>query len=240
VAVLLHGFPGNERSFDLAQALRRAGHATVVFHYRGSWGVGGIYTWRHVLEDSASVVASLRETEMATRYRLDPKRIAVVGHSMGGFAALMTAASDPEIYAVVSIAAFDLGSVASACRQEPKLRAGYLEAFRNELLPLHGTTAEALLAEAERFASQWRLSGLAPALAERPLLLIAGSRDQVAPVGLHHTPLVQRYTTHPVPLLEYRVFHSDHTLADHRVALARCVIEFLGRSSMDGGSLGDQ
>jgi hypothetical protein len=36
----LHGFPGNERNFDVAQALRRAGYAALVFHYRGSWGVG--------------------------------------------------------------------------------------------------------------------------------------------------------------------------------------------------------
>ena len=40
VAVLLHGFPGNERNFDLAQSLRRAGYAALVFHYRGSWRRG--------------------------------------------------------------------------------------------------------------------------------------------------------------------------------------------------------
>ena len=41
VVVLLHGFPGNERNFDLAQSLRRAGYATLVFHYRGAWGSPG-------------------------------------------------------------------------------------------------------------------------------------------------------------------------------------------------------
>jgi uncharacterized protein len=43
VAVLLHGFPGHERNVDLAQALRRAGYAALVFHYRGrgAWAVRG-------------------------------------------------------------------------------------------------------------------------------------------------------------------------------------------------------
>jgi len=36
--ILLHGFPGNERNLDLAQALRRAGMNVLFFSYRG--GVG--------------------------------------------------------------------------------------------------------------------------------------------------------------------------------------------------------
>src|SRR5689334_15673236 len=37
-AILLHGFPGNERNLDLAQALRRAGMNVLFFSYRGAWG----------------------------------------------------------------------------------------------------------------------------------------------------------------------------------------------------------
>lgn len=122
VVVLLHGFPGNERNFDLAQALRRAGYATAVFHYRGSWGVGGTYAWCHVLEDSARVVAALREPGTVAEHRLDPGRLAVVGHSMGGFAALMTAAADSQVCAVASVAGFDLGAVGARCRTDPVAR----------------------------------------------------------------------------------------------------------------------
>src|SRR5918994_3657097 len=87
VVVLLHGFPGTERNFDLAQALRRAGYAALVFHYRGSWGVGGCWSWRHVLDDAASVVAAVREVTFSAAHWLDPLRLVVVGHSLGGFAA---------------------------------------------------------------------------------------------------------------------------------------------------------
>jgi uncharacterized protein len=179
LVVLLHGFPGNERNFDLAQALRRAGYAAVVFHYRGSWGVGGTYSWRHVLEDSARVVAALREPDTAARHRLAPERVAVVGHSVGGFAALMTAAVDPQVCAVASVAGFDLGAVAVRCRTDP---------------------------------------------------LIGTGRDDVAPVQIHHEPVVAAYRSHALPRLEHQVFMTDHSLSDCRVALARTVIDFLDRS----------
>jgi hypothetical protein len=40
-ALVLHGFPGNEKYLDLAQALRRAGINPVFFGYRGAWGSVG-------------------------------------------------------------------------------------------------------------------------------------------------------------------------------------------------------
>jgi pimeloyl-ACP methyl ester carboxylesterase len=124
VVVLLHGFPGNERNFDLAQALRRAAYAALVFHYRGSWGVGGSWSWRNVLDDAARVVAAVREDASMAACRLDRLRVAVVGHSLGGFAALMTAAADPTIGAVASVAGFDFGTAAKASRADPAVRSG--------------------------------------------------------------------------------------------------------------------
>jgi hypothetical protein len=50
-ALVLHGFPGNERNLDLAQAIRRAGWNAVFFHYRGAWGSEGSFGFVHVLED---------------------------------------------------------------------------------------------------------------------------------------------------------------------------------------------
>jgi pimeloyl-ACP methyl ester carboxylesterase len=229
IVVLLHGFPGNERNFDLAQALRRAGYASLVFHYRGSWGVGGSWSWRNVLDDAARVAAAVREEPMAGAHRLDPGRLAVVGHSAGGFAALMTAAADPAVRAVVSVSAFDLGAAALAIAGDPAARAGYAESWDGELLPLRGTSGAALVAEMEAAGPAWRLAGLAPGLADRAVLLIGTSRDPVTPADVYHRPLVEAYRAHPVDRLEHRVFATDHALSDHRVALARTVVDFLDR-----------
>jgi hypothetical protein len=76
----------------------------------------------------------------------------------------------------------------------------------------------------------WSLAGLAPRLADRPVLLIGTGRDPVAPAAVHHTPLVEAYQAHPVSRLEHRLFPTDHALSDHRVALARTVVDFLDRS----------
>jgi pimeloyl-ACP methyl ester carboxylesterase len=224
IVVLLHGFPGNERNFDVAQALRRAGYAVLIFHYRGSWGVGGTYSWRHVQEDAARVVTAVRDDS-----RLDPARLAVVGHSLGGFTALMTAAADPAVAAVASISGFDFG-VAAAASADPAVRAGFVEAFEGELLPLRGTSAEALVAEMVDAGQEWSLARLAPQLADRPVLLIGTSRDPVTPAPVYHEPLVAAYEAYPVKRLEHHVFASDHALSDHRVALTRRLLDFLDRN----------
>lgn len=229
VAVLLHGFPGYERNFDLAQVLRRTGYAALVFHYRGSWGMGGSWSWAHVLEDAAGAVARLRTPEIAAAYNLDPDRLAVIGHSLGGFAALMIAAADPGVAAVGSVAGFDFGTAAAACRADPAVRAAYLEDWAGALLPLNGTSAQALITEMETAGDSWSLARLAPRLATRPVLLIGTDGDMVTPADTHHRPLVDTYRAHPIPGLEHHVFHTDHALSDRRVALARTVIAFLDR-----------
>ncbi|GAA3304892.1 alpha/beta fold hydrolase [Dactylosporangium vinaceum] len=217
VVVLLHGFPGNERNFDLAQALRRAGYAALVFHYRGSWGVGGAYSWSNVLADAARAVAVAPRLDPS----LDAARVAVVGHSLGGFAALHTAAADPSVRAVAALASFDFGATA----EEPADVLQQARAmFAGDLLPLQGTSGDALFEEMMANGSAWRLADLAPRLAGRPVLLVAGEHDTVAPPARHHRPLVEAYRQEALTL------PSDHAFSGHRIALTRAVIEFLDRS----------
>lgn len=216
--VVLHGFPGNERNFDLAHALSRAGYASLVFHYRGAWGSPGAFSWAHVLEDARAAVAALR-----AEADLDAGRVALVGHSMGGYTALRTAADDPGIGAVVSIAGFDFGAAAEAVREDPATYQAYVDGFAGDIAPLAGTSSPALVAEMAEIPD--RLTSLAPALVGRPVLLIAGGRDTVAPPEVHHEPLVAAF-----PDATALVWPTDHALSDHRVALARAVIGFLDAS----------
>jgi pimeloyl-ACP methyl ester carboxylesterase len=212
--LLLHGFPGWERNFDLAHVLRRAGYATLVFHYRGSWGAGGTWSWTHVLEDSAAAVGQLRADP-----RIDAERLAVIGHSMGGFAALHTVAADPTISAVASIAGFDFGAAGTAPDPDQ-----YVEPFDGDLLPLQGTSGRALVDEMVAHGPEWRLAALAPRLADRRVLLIGASRDTAAPPEQHHLPLVEAYKN-----ADHHLFPTDHALSDHREELAEAVVTFLNR-----------
>lgn len=229
IVLMLHGFPGVERNFDLAQALRRGGYAAIVFHYRGSWGAEGVWSWGHALEDAGRVSAVVRQERFAEVYDLDPCRLALVGHSMGGFVAMMTAAVDASISAVVSAAGFDFGPVAAKCHADAVTRAAYVDAFDAELLPLRGTTGAELVSEMMAAGDEWSLRRLAPHLVDRPALLIGTGRDPVTPAEVHHHPLVDTFTRHPVPQLEHHVFDTDHQFSDHREVLADTVRSFLDR-----------
>ena len=82
--LLSHGFPGIEKNFDLAQALRRIGFHVVLYHYSGSWGSDGDYSLTHDLEDADTVLDFILQNES---YGFDKEHIYAVGHSLGGLCA---------------------------------------------------------------------------------------------------------------------------------------------------------
>jgi len=82
--ILPHGLPGYEMSGDLAQSIRRAGWNVLLFHYRGTWGVPGPFSQSSAIEDTAEIVRFLREPVNVGKYRGDPRRLVLIGHSFGG------------------------------------------------------------------------------------------------------------------------------------------------------------
>jgi len=89
---------------QIAEALASRGIAVLRVDDRGVGGSGGrdtlmTATSSGFADDTRAEVAYLR-----TRSEIDPKRIALVGHSEGGMIAPMVAASDPQIAAIVSMA----------------------------------------------------------------------------------------------------------------------------------------
>jgi pimeloyl-ACP methyl ester carboxylesterase len=226
VVLLLHGFPGWERNFDVAHALRRAGYAALVFHYRGCWGMPGRWSWAHALADTEVVLELLRQGSIGKKSVLDSSRIAVAGHSLGGFLALSATATRPWVNAVCSIAGFDFGAAAAAVRGEPSLRRRFVEAFASETAILSDTSGESLTAEMEAAGDTWSLRNLALSFRARAVMLLGTDFDDVAPAELHHHPLVDSYLNAGVHLT-HDCLPTDHALADHRVALTRSVVEFV-------------
>src|SRR5271165_4423214 len=93
--LLLHGCPGLEKNLDLAVRLRDRGWNALLFHYRGCWGSAGRYDLRTIPRDVTAAVSYLADSPL-----VDPDRIAVVGHSLGGWAAVVVAAAEPRLRAV--------------------------------------------------------------------------------------------------------------------------------------------
>jgi dipeptidyl aminopeptidase/acylaminoacyl peptidase len=225
--VLLHGLPGSERNFDLAHTFRRAGWNVLVFHYRGSWGSQGIFSFSHVLEDVFAACRFLTSTGNREVYRIDGGRIVLVGHSLGGFAALMTQASNKGIVSAASIAGFNLGLLARALRENRAPMEPLIKYYEEQLPPLRIPSARSLFEELLRFGEKWDLVNQVEKLARSSLLLIAGNRDQDAPARLHHDPLVRALQACNAGNVNEIILDADHYFSGKRVALARAILSWL-------------
>lgn len=212
--VLLHGFAGFEQNEDLAQAARRAGLNALIFHYRGSWGSTGSFSFAHCIEDTAAVVTYLRAH--AAQLAVDPRRIVLAGHSVGGHVAGIVAAQDRQIagLALISAANRRLALARPGWSEETRAR------FEGEVGPLRGTSAAALVAELKSHAQEWDLVTLAPRWRGRPVLVVSSDdrfRDEDDAVIAAAEPA----------LLSAVHLATDHAYSGQRVALTRALLQWL-------------
>ena len=226
--LLLHGNPGNERNLDLAQAIRRAGYSVLFFNYRGSWGSGGTFSRTHALEDVHAALRWARSSSTAARFRADTARVVLVGHSMGGWLALMTAAADPRVKCVAGLDSRNTGAYARMLQGNRSADSAVVAA--NDSLTTPGAPyradggGAALVSEMKANADRWDLTTHARALADRPVLLVGSA------LRSDHDGLVTALQRAGAQRLTALTWGTDHSFSDRRIALARAVVNWL-RSS---------
>lgn len=168
--LVLHGWGGNAQvMLPLARPLHEAGFAALFIDARC-----------HGLSDSDSFASLPRFAEdarhawewLAARPGIDPRRIALLGHSVGAGAVLLAAARRGEAAAVVSVSAF--AHPADMMRR-------WLAAKRIPELPAHY-----ILRHVEREIGH-RFDDIAPirsiARLRCPVLLVHGEHDTVVPAA---------------------------------------------------------
>ena len=217
--LLLHGFPGNEQNLDLAQTMRRAGWNVLTLHYRGSWGTPGNFSFHHVLEDTDAALAWLRSSA-GRAVGVDPGRIVVIGHSMGGMATAYEAGHDRAIIGAGLISAAGMNLFAGS-------RAKMIKALGDEygagtMHTLAGTSPEALYDEVKADPKPFTLNTYAAAAAMRPILVVS-SNDGLQPIDDSFAAAVTASGGSP------RRAHlaTDHSYSDMRIALQTIVIDWL-------------
>lgn len=230
--LFLHGFPGNETNIDLLQAVRRAGWNAMRINYRGSWGSQGKFSFANARADGEAAVAWLLDPANIAKYHIDPKRIVVAGHSMGGFMAADAVAAEPRVAGAVLIDSWDIGKEKAGVTSEQARKAA-IDGMRPDTAPL-ATTPEALVAEIERDAAKLDLEALSARIADRPVLMIGAEYAGAATTR----KLAAAAKAAGAKALTETYMATDHSFSDSRIALEAEILRWLARfdpSILPGG-----
>lgn len=209
-AVLLHGSPGIEKNADLAYALRDHGWNSLIFHYRGCWGSEGTYSFRTITDD---VRAAFDELCSGFHPQVDADRLVLVGHSLGGWAAILAGAADQRAKAVaVYGAAADLGAIEITEDVAAREFTPWLRMTPHEFLEQRAEAARAL-----------RPLAVVDRIAPRPLLILHGGRDRWVPAS--QAEALVAHAGEPRRYIYYE--DADHSFSWHRSQLREQLIEWL-------------
>jgi pimeloyl-ACP methyl ester carboxylesterase len=226
--LILHGYPGNEKNLDLARVLQRAGFNVMFLHYRGTWGSAGHFTFSNALKDIATAVDQVRtcfgEPECETP--VDPNKVALFGHSMGGWLAMLSAIEVPGISCAAILDFGDLGfsQFFAEHGDVPPWLKEHEEYWTLEGSPLRiegeGALSSDLLANVNRFG----LVGRSADLAKQHLFILSTGDNEGHPI------LVQALKEQKAKHLRAEVWDTDHPFNNRRVQLARAMVEYFGNT----------
>lgn len=224
-AILLHGFPGYDDPIDLAHALRQCGMNILRFHYRGSWGVKGSFSFSNCMEDVKSAIDFLTDEKSVKEFDIDTNNLFLIGHSMGGFLTL-NYACDKRIKASVAISPYDFGLIGKIGNYNQKEKDEAFEMYKTALVPLNNTSAEILMQECLDNGDKWNLPDKAKSLSNEEILITIASRDVVSKRYLHHDILASEIKKYNNNLTE-KFIDTDHSYSDKRILLAKTIAQFL-------------
>ena len=224
--LLLHGYPGNEKNLDVAQALRREGWNVVFFRYRGAWGAEGEFSYRGAEQDVQVVLDYMRDN--AKDLRIDPTRISIVGHSMGGHMAIAGILDNPDVRCAVAYDGANMGARGSGLFDSPEAAAKW-KAYGDTLFMLAGWSGDKAAAEIEQYGAQLNLEKRAKNIDGRPVLLIAADTS-VIPIDVHIKPLLKALQKGEDSNISYRLIDDDHSFSASRLELIEATSRFLRAS----------
>ena len=219
VVLMLHGQPGGDKNFDIAEALRANGYGVAVISYRGIWGSHGYYRLSHNIEDVIATVDFLRE--MAADYRLDPDRVYLFGHSMGGFSALNAMARGLQVSGAVLMAPYDTGytylydrenfTAVTNCKNRGYFNLDSENAFEED---------------AQANAESWYFRNLIPHLDQQAsYCFIDGAKDTTS----RSTDGLAEEMKRAGFRVDYHLLEDGHMFPLHRATIARIALEHFGK-----------
>lgn len=215
--IVCHGLPGNEKNLDLAQALRRAGWNAITFNYRGSWGSPGTYRFGQNPQDLHAVLTWLRAPAQVKALGIDISRMAVVGHSMGGWVTAMAGPGEPGVRALALVSAANMGQIGKGDR------ASRVSLMAENYETLAGTTPETLADEIATASDRYDFLHQAQALVHVPMLVLSAD-DGLAPQTDALVAAIRKAGGQEVTAVHVA---TDHSWSGKRIELESRIINFL-------------
>ncbi|HET9745323.1 MAG TPA: alpha/beta fold hydrolase [Chitinophagaceae bacterium] len=212
--LLLHGYPGNERNLDLAQVVRANGWNVIYFNYRGSWGSQGEFSFKHCVEDVVNVVAFCKK--YADSLQIDPSRIALFGHSMGGWVCLKALQQLPDVKKGIALSAWNIFDVTtnneSLASREKKA---------DEYFVLNKKSGKDLFKPVFEDPEYYNLTNTAETLVQKQIIMLEEYQ--------RNPSVADAIKSKNKAFFEYDVWQTDHSFTNKRVALINKVLSFLNK-----------
>lgn len=222
LAVFLHGFPGLTTNHDVEQSLRRMGFVVMNPFCRGAWGSEGYYSFDGIVDDAVAVVEWALSDNITDRLSIDSDRVFIVGHSMGGFAAINAARRLPMLRGCVCLAPYDMPWFFENDR---------VDEFAS-LLPegscLKQESPTSLFESAKENYKRLAFSQAAEDLKDINLYFIGAEKDAVAPPRDMIEPLYNKLRSlGRETALDYDLIDTNHGFDDKRILLSEKVCTWL-------------
>lgn len=227
--VILHGFPGNEKNLDLAQAIRRSGFNVVFFNYRGAWGSEGTYSLLQTDDDALAVLSYLRQPEVAQRLRVDVDKLSLLGHSMGGFGALSAGHLDKNLVCVGAMSPANLAIYAAGITAKDPAMEGF-KAYVDSIFVLRDFNRNAMVEQLTSVPIETLdTTQFGPGLRGKSVFMVIGDQDRVTPAEAMFDPVVKAYSEDKDIRLQHHKIPGDHSFSWSRIKLTEVVMNWLDK-----------
>lgn len=212
--IMLHGLPGNDNQFDIAQSIRRTGRNVIHFNYRGSWGSKGEFLYSNSLEDVNEVIKYLLIPENYKRLRIDINAFVLLGRSYGGGIALIQGSENEKVKKIIAISSMNAGS-----RFNPIKELSELSGWKNYLdrQVMLNVNAMAFLREMLDNKEKYNVVTYKEQLKNKKVLIIEDTENNQSWISLLEN-------------IDLKMIESDHSFISNRIELTNALIEWLNNN----------
>lgn len=212
--ILLHGLPGNDNQFDIAQSIRRTGRNVIYFNYRGSWGSQGDFSYSNSLDDLNMIIEHLSKPKNSKNLRINTDSFVVIGRSYGGGIALIQGSINKKVKKIIAISSMNAGSRFNTIQDLSEL--SNWKDYLNKQIMLN-VNANAFLKEILDNKKKYNVVTYKNLLKDKKVLLIESNKNNQKWIRLLENINVQ-------------LIESDHNFISNRIELTKAIIKWLNNN----------